>query len=206
MNEDSRLKKIKTFMEETLDKHGHTPLGVGWRSRQNQFLRFDQFSRLFEGHDEPFSLNDLGCGLGGLYEWATERQLLVSRYVGYDISQRMVADARARHKAKNAYFVHSTRPTEIADFSIGCGIFNTRLDESEDAWAEYMRGVVRQLAENSRIGFGFNSLTSYVDWREPHLFYAEPTEWFHWCKKNVSKRVALLHDSQLFEWTILIKL
>lgn len=206
MNANPSLEKIKTFMEETLDKHGHAPLGVGWRSRENQFLRFDQFSHLFEGREEPFSLNDLGCGLGGLYEWTMERGLPVSRYVGYDISQRMVADARALHKADNAHFVHSVAPTEIADFSIGCGIFNTRLDESEEAWAEYMRGVVRQLAENSRVGFAFNSLTTYVDWREPHLFYADPAEWFDWCKRNVSKRVALLHDSPLYEWTMIVRL
>lgn len=206
MNDKPRLEKIKIFMEETLDKHGHAPLGVGWRSRENQFLRFDQFSSLFAGRYEPFSLNDLGCGLGGLYDWATERRLPVSRYVGYDISERMVVEARTIHKKSNACFVHSAVPTEIADFSIGCGIFNTRLDESEEAWAQYMRGVVSKLAENSRLGFAFNSLTSHVDWREPHLFYADPAEWFDWCKKNVSKRVALLHDYGLYEWTMIVRL
>ena len=205
-NNKAPLGKIKDFMEETLDKHGHTPLGVGWRSRENQFLRFDQFRYLFTGRAEPFSLNDLGCGLAGLYEWTKERGLPVSRYVGYDLSERMVADARALHPNSVAHFVQAERPSEIADFSIGCGIFNTRLDESDTAWTEYMRSVVRTLAESSRVGFAFNSLTSYVEWREPHLFYADPAEWFTWCKTNISKKVALLHNSPLYEWTMIVRL
>jgi len=205
-NPAPHLEKIKTFMDETLEKHGHAPLGVGWRSRENQFLRFDQFRRIFEGREEPFSLHDLGCGLGGLYEWATEYQLPISRYVGYDISERMVADARGLHKSDNVHFVQSPTLTEVADFSIACGIFNTRLDESEEAWSEYMREVVRNLAEKSSLGFAFNSLTTYVDWREPHLFYADPIEWFDWCKKDISPRVALLHDTPLYEWTMIVRL
>ena len=208
MKDDNRLSldKIKDFMEETLDKHGHSSLGVGWRSRENQFLRFDQFGHLFAGRTEPFSLNDLGCGLAGLYEWTRERGLPVSRYVGYDLSERMIADARALHPDPVAHFVQAARPSEIADFSIGCGIFNTRLDESDAAWTEYMRSVVRTLAESSRVGFAFNSLTTSVDWREPHLFYADPVEWFTWCRANISKRVALLHDSILFEWTMIVRI
>lgn len=200
------LGKIKDFMEEALDKHGPTPLAVCWRSRENQFLRFDQFRPLFAGHAEPFSLNDLGCGLADLYAWTKERGLPVSRYVGYDLSERMLAAARTLHPDPVAHFVQAERPSEIADFSIGCGIFNTRLDESDAAWTEFMRSAVRTLAESSRVGFAFNALTSYVDWRVPHLFYADPAEWFTWCKTNISKKVTLLHDYPLYEWTMIVRI
>lgn len=201
------LTKIKAFMEETLEKHGHTSLGVGWRSRENQFLRFDQFLPLFDQQKrDGVSLNDFGCALGGLYEWVKERKLPVSHYVGYDISDKMIADARALHLAGDATFVCGSSITETADYSIACGIFNTRLDESEENWNEYMRSVVKQLAGKSRFGFAFNSLTTYVDWRKDHLFYADPLVWFDWCKRNISPRVALLHDSTLYEWTMIVRL
>ncbi|WP_447968606.1 class I SAM-dependent methyltransferase [Nitrospira sp. M1] len=203
---DVSLNKIKSFMDDTLDKHGTTSLGVGWRSRENQFLRFDQFSHLFQDCSEPFSINDLGCGLAGFFEWAKERGLPVSNYIGYDISERMIARARALHSKHNVRFVKAEKPTDIADFSVCCGIFNTRLDESDEDWTQYMREVVYALAKASRRGFAFNSLSSYVDWREPHLFYAEPAEWFTWCKTNISKKVSLLHDSPLYEWTMIIRL
>jgi len=201
------LTKIKDFMEETLTAHGHTPLGVGWLSRENQFLRFDQFLPLFNNHkDDFFSVNDFGCALGGFYDWVEERKLPISSYVGYDISEKMVAEARALHASEHAKFICSSTISETADYSIGCGIFNTRLDESDESWNEYMKSVVWQLAEKSRCGFAFNSLTTYVDWRKDHLFYADPLTWFDWCKKNISPRVALLHDSPLYEWTMLVRL
>ena len=57
----------------------------------------------------------------------------------------------------------------------------------------------------SRKGFAFNLLTSYVDWKEGHLYYADPLFFFDYCKKKFSGRVALLHDYPLWEWTMLIR-
>lgn len=197
--------KIERFMDETLAQHGLTPLGVGWRSRENQWTRFDQFLRLFEGHREPFTVSDLGCGLGGLYEWIKTRGLPLRGYVGYDLSEKMISECRKLHPGPDASFVRAKDPVGTTDFAIGCGIFNTRLDETDEAWTDYMRTVVRQLAATGTVGFAFNSLTSYVDWREPHLFYADPAPWFDFCKREFSKKVALLHDSPLYEWTIVVR-
>ena len=203
---DEKLKKMEKFMEETLDEHGKSHLGVGWTSKEQQALMFDEFFYLLNKQKEPFSLNDLGCGVGDLYKWTQERSLPVSNYYGYDISARMVTEARKIYSDEVAIFEQAQAPTHTSDFSIACGIFNTRLDETEEAWAEYMRDMVITLKEKSRLGFAFNSLTSYVDWKEEHLFYADPLDWFDWCKRNVSRHVTLLHDSPLYVWTIVVRL
>lgn len=58
------------------------------------------------------------------------------------------------------------------------------------------------MAQNSVKGFSFNLLSTYADWKENHLFYGDPTYFFDYCKRNFSKKVFLLHDYPLYEWTI----
>ena len=45
---------------------------------------------------------------------------------------------------------------------------------------------------------------SDVDWKEDHLYYADPLFWFNFCRNNISKKVTLLHDYPLWEWTICV--
>ena len=58
--------------------------------------------------------------------------------------------------------------------------------------------------EKSLKGFAFNCLTSYVDYKEDHLYYGNPLFFFDFCKKNFSKYVTLIHDYKLYEWTMLV--
>jgi hypothetical protein len=60
---------------------------------------------------------------------------------------------------------------------------------------------------NSRLGFAFNCLTSYSDSDKlrDHLYYANPNELFDFCKRQYSRNIALLHDYDLYEFTILVR-
>ncbi len=60
------------------------------------------------------------------------------------------------------------------------------------------------MAKLSRLGIAFNCLTTYVNWKEDHLYYADPFEFFDFCKRNISRYLCLLHDYPLYEWTMLV--
>lgn len=194
---------ISTFMDDLLQREGQTVLGVGWPNRENQETRFSQLLRLIDPGLPEFTVNDLGCGFADLYEFIRARDLPMRGYRGYDLSEKMLEVAQGR-VGPDAELVHSGELTEQADYSFACGIFNTRLEASDAEWLEYVKSAVRDLDAHSTRGFAFNSLTTYVDWREDHLFYADPTELFRFCKEEISSRVALLHDYPLWEWTILV--
>ena len=51
-------------------------------------------------------------------------------------------------------------------------------------------------------------LTGYSDADKmvPELHYADPCAMFDWCKRELSRHVALLHDYGLWEFTILVRL
>src|SRR6266567_4769887 len=68
---------------------------VGWRTSYGQDVSFLQLVRL-DGLRAGARVLDVGCGLGGLYEFFQRSGLAVD-YTGVDISERMIAGARARH-------------------------------------------------------------------------------------------------------------
>ncbi len=54
----------------------------------------------------------------------------------------------------------------------------------------------------------FNALTTYSDpeKQRSELYYADPLQLFDYCKRNLSRDVALLHDYELFDFTIVVRM
>jgi hypothetical protein len=200
-----RLVEIEKFFEETLER-GDDHEGVGWPTPENQRIRFDAALRLVEPDVEEFTVNDLGCGLAHMYDHIRASGLPMRSYRGYDLAQKSLDRARERiGDVDDVELVRSDHLTENADYSFACGIFNTRLEASDEEWLGFMRSVALDLYEHSTRGCAFSSLSTYVDWREPQLYYGDPMEMFAFCKEEISPRVSLLHDYPIYEWTILIR-
>jgi hypothetical protein len=204
MVEPRNSDQIENLMKGLLAEGGETPAGVGWPKPGSQELRFEQLLRLIDPEDREFTINDVGCGFADLYGFIRGRGLPMSAYYGYDLTEEMLEVAKGR-VGEDAELFHSAGPAKIADYSFACGLFNSKFDESDADWIEYVKSVVRELDQHSKRGFAFNSLTDRVDYREPHLFYADPLELFNFCRDEISPRVALLHDYPLYEWTILVR-
>lgn len=201
---DVDLPAVARLYGESLARHGHTPMGVGWRTEHSQDLRFERLLAVVDTDSEaPFVVNDLGCGYGALFDFLLRRELPVRRYIGYEISEEMLAAAQSRVPAEQGEIVAADRVTQDADYSVASGIFNVKLNRDDQDWGAYVQDVVRHMARHSRRGFAFNLLTTYCEYREAHLFYGDPLWWFDWCKREITPRVALLHDYPLFEWTLL---
>ena len=196
------LKSVETLYTTSLMQHGPAPLGVGWKDAESQKLRFDKLVGVVREVHVPFSVNDLGCGYASLYPYMCQLGMQVSHYRGYDISDLMLAEA-ARHVDHGGELVRGDKLDQLADYSFASGIFNVSIDNDHKKWGEYVRSVILNLAEYSRLGFAFNLLTSYVDYRSDKLYYADPCEYFSFCKERFGL-VTLVHDYPLFEWTILV--
>ncbi|MGA6826584.1 class I SAM-dependent methyltransferase [Nitrospira sp. NS4] len=204
MNDDKNadLTPIAKLYEDSLEQHGVKPLGVGWRDEGSHRLRFDKLASVIEGGD-PVSINDLGCGYGAFYDYLVGKGVKVSLFRGYDISERMLDEARAR--VPHGQFLNGRFLDKTADYGFASGIFNVRLQETEEIWRAHVERTLDNLFEYCSRGFAFNVLSTYVDYREPHLFYGDPLHFFDLCKRRYSRRVSLLHDYPLFEWTMVVK-
>ena len=200
------LEEVANYYAAKLAEHGMAPRGVDWNGEDGQILRFAQLSRIIDHEISTFSVNDLGCGYGALYDFLVARYPGVA-YHGIDVAEEMVQAARTRLAATSATFARGDIPDRVTDYGIASGIFNIRLQQDDDAWRAHMQSTLNALDRTSTRGFAFNCLTS---WSDPErmrsdLFYANPAEWFDFCKRRYARNVALLHDYGLYEFTILVR-
>ena len=207
MKHSQILQGVEQFFSNKVNRFGATPEGLDYNSRQAQEVRFEQFLRLFD-HSTAFSLIDYGCGYGALAHFLRERGFSF-QYHGFDISEAMIAHARKVAPEGQGWNFYSD-PAHLlpADYTVACGIFNLKLETDVDVWKEYILDTLNSLAGLSKLGFGFNILTSYSDKdrMRPDLYYGDPLFFFDHCKSRFSRNVALLHDYGLYDWTILVRL
>ncbi len=197
--------KVSEYYTEKLNQWGPIPQGVDWNSRESQEIRFNQILKVCDSSGY-FSINDFGCGYGALYGYLAELSYDFE-YYGYDISESMIEKARSLYQSKNnCHFTQSDLLKE-ADYTTACGVFNVKMDVDSREWERYVLEVLEKIDRSSRRGFAFNILTRYSDpeYMKDHLYYADPSFYFDFCKKNFSKHVALLHDYPLYEFSIVIR-
>ena len=197
--------KVKNYYSEKVLQFGATPPGVDWNSSESQQLRFEQLVKVCNGSTK-FSINDLGCGYGAMYDYLT-RQGFKFQYSGYDLSDSMINEARRLTAGKNNCEFTVGDSLREADYTVASGVFNVKMDVDSREWERYVLEVLEKTDQASRRGFAFNILTHYSDpeYMKDHLYYADPCFYFDYCKKNFSKHVALLHDYPLYEFSILVR-
>lgn len=206
---DDILKSIDDYYTNKIIEFGTTPKGVDWKDEKTQIIRIDQLLKIIINDD--FSINDLGCGYGKLYEWLCKKFIDKNnfQYYGYDLSSEMIKKAKMLHEEKNCSFFRIKDSNEIkdADYTVASGIFNVKMGYLEHEWLTYILKTIDNMNAKSKKGFSFNILTKYSDkeYMRNDLFYADPCYFFDYCKRNYSKNISLLHDYDLYEFTILVR-
>ena len=197
-------KEVKAYYNAKLTSFGTTPQGVDWNSIESQELRFEMLSKVI-GTSNQFSILDYGCGYGSMLNFFKEK-FEKFYYIGYDISDKMIGAAIDKFSNEDAVFT-SESPKNQVDYVIASGIFNIKLDNSDEDWQDYIEKTLIEINKLATKGFAFNILTSYSDseYMKDYLYYAIPSDLFDFCKKNFSKNVALLHDYDLYEFTVLVR-
>lgn len=205
------LSGIDDYYTSKIKEYGVNFKGVDWNSKEGQYLRFDQLAKIIQ-NNKSFSIIDYGCGFGELVNYLQQNFPQASiKYTGFDISEEMIKAAQFKHKNFNNNLkieFTTALPTERFDYCIASGIFNVKLELADiDTWNKYIMETIRIFDQISCKGFSFNALTEYSDkeYMKDYLFYANPLRLFDHCKCKYSRNVALLHDYDLFEFTLLIR-
>lgn len=198
------LEDIERLYESNLTNHGRDSRAVGWPTPSSQKLRFEVLSQAISSFNGPASVIDYGCGLGDHLLYLNSIGVDVTEYSGYDISAAMVAAAKQNlQNSRGAVQIYESATVHTpADFTFVSGTFNVKLQHSDEEWSNFIKQVLLQLFESTRKNLSFNLLSTYVDWKDPNLFYGNPAEWLEWCQRNLSKHVNLYHAYPLYEWTI----
>jgi hypothetical protein len=131
-------------------------------------------------------------------------------YYGYDVMGQMIKEALTSHlNDPSVAFKEIKTAGEMreAQYTIASGIFNIRFDTDDSTWLSYIYDTLDAMDRKSSHGFAFNALTKYSDpeLMRKELYYADPGELFDYCKRKFSRNVALLHDYDIYDFTILVR-
>ena len=206
MTESSDLDKIKTYFTDKLNEHGATHKSVDYNSTESQEARFFQLLKVIDA-SRRYSLLDFGSGYGGMYDYLVRLEHDV-HYLGYDIAEPMIVKGRELHPNNpDCWFTSKIEEAPVLDYAVVSGTFNMKLDADFDSWTQIVVKALNQMNAHASKGIAFNMLTKYsdADRMRPDLYYADPCFFFDYCKRNFSRNVALLHDYNLYDFTILVR-
>jgi len=206
MSESFDLNKVKNYFIEKLNEHNATHRGVDWNTVESQEIRFSQLLHMIDA-SKRYSLLDFGSGYGGMYDYLVRLGHKL-HYVGYDIVEPMIAKGRELHlNNPDCWFTSNIHEVPVVDYAVVSGAFNMKLDIDFDVWTQVVIKALNQMDKHSSKGIAFNMLTKYsdADRVRPDLYYGDPCFFFDYCKRNFSRNVALLHDYDLYDFTILVR-
>jgi SAM-dependent methyltransferase len=198
------LSKIEELYSKNIDEFGLDAKSVGWGTQEKQDLRFKKLLGVIEDKSEKFSVNELGCGYGELVKYCERNEFNLQQYHGYDISEKMLTAAKEYITGDNIHLHHASKLETKEDYAIASGIFNVRFKETEEAWEKFVKETITHMYESSNKGIAINFLTKYVDWEAEDLYYADPALYLDFCKKELSKYINVIHDYNLYEFTITV--
>ena len=196
---------VADYYGRTLASHGPTSRGVDWRDTSSHQLRHSQFLRLI-GDDRDASIADLGCGYGDFLSFLRQAGHR-GDYHGYDVVPAMIASAVSVHQAdaRAAWTVgHCPAP---ADYVIASGLFNVKQDFADHRWEEYVFETMETMASVARRGWAVNVLSCHSDpdRQRSDLYYGDPVEWLRRATERHGRRVAVLQDYALYEFTLIVR-
>ncbi len=203
--------EIKSYFNKKIKEHGPNPEGLGWNGVDAQKIRLEQIIKVIPPSIQSnFTINHLGCGYGFLYEELLANNFFHFKYRGYDISEEMIKAAKVnntRHKDLDFLLIEDSSEMLLSDFTVSSGIFNVKMNFSDEKWYSYIIQTLKNMNKKSEHGFSFNMLTSYSDkeYMRDDLYYGDSCHFFDFCKKNFSKNVSLLHDYNLYDFTIIVR-
>ena len=201
------VKQVKELYDKNLEEFVTETQAIGWKSNEQLEMRYKRLLSVVSDGDKAqgASFNDYGCGYGAMISYMNREGFQINGFNGYDISQDMLDQFKKEYTGDEFKAFCQTDIITPSDYSVVCGTLNVRFKASDSEWNTYIKETLAQLDQNSKKGFSFNLLTSYVDWKEDHLYYGDPLEFFDYCKTHFSKRVTLYHEDPLYEWVIVVK-
>lgn len=200
------MEKVEKYFVDKLNDHGATHQGVDYNSPESQERRFFELAKIIDS-TRKYSLLDFGSGYGALYDYLVNKGHDL-QYVGYDIAEPMIEKGRQTHPDNpDCTFTSKIEEVPLLDYAVLSGTFNMKLDIDETSWEQIITEGLHQMDACTSKGFSFNMLTKYsdADKMRPDLYYGDPCYYFDYCKRNFSRNVALLHDYDLYDFTILVR-
>jgi hypothetical protein len=88
-----------------------------------------------------------------------------------------------------------------SDYVINCGLFTVKNDLNSREWWKYIQKMMINMFKLSKLGISFNLMKPNVDYKDSHLHYQSIDEVISFVEKNLSKKIIIKSDYNLWEYT-----
>ena len=201
-------KEISNIYNKRFDTFNNTPKGVFWNSKLSQDLRLNIIldKILQNSKSDKFSIADIGCGYGRLYEIIRERKLDGKvQYHGFDINQKIISFCRNNIDFENIKFSMSAFPLNKTDYVVMSGTYNLTPTNNIYLWEDY---IIKSLTSNWKLvqkAMIFNCLIKEKRKIEKKLYYTELSWIKKICKRNFRDPEVIKHNLLKDDITIILK-
>ena len=199
---------ITTYYTENVAKFGSNPKGMGWISKKDQYLRFDELTKFFDLSNSK--IHDLGCGNGELLNYILKNKIKFKKYCGTDISNKMISLCKEKFKnnKKTQFYdlgkFRNKKKIPKCEFVLASGIFNIKKKIPNKDWEKYFFKTLEFMFSNCTKGISFNVLTFDNTFKNPENFYPKLDNIIKFCRKKLSKKIIINHSYNLWEYTVFI--
>jgi len=199
---------LSSPVEKSVASRGANPAAV-WMDREGALekgvRRCEAIFRMIEAQ-RPFTVLDVGCGLGFAVPFLEERYgSIAGRYLGIDVSEPLVAEARrlwSTHRFEVRDIAANPMPGCSFDYTALNGVLTAKNSLSHEA----MENFAYQLLECSWLATGeamsFNVMSPHVDWTRDDLFHWPLDRAAAFCVSKLSRNINIIADYGLYEYTV----
>ncbi len=202
---DPISKALGQHYSQKFSAHGPTSEGVDWGSDEAKaFLRYQKMLAVgdFTNRARP-SLLDIGCGYGGLTQFAASRNIDLD-YTGIDVAGNMIEWA-STNSGGGEFIEGDALDYEFErqfDYVVCNGILTQKLEAAGLDMDRFAARLIRRMFSLCKIGVAFNVMTTKVNFYSNNLYYRNPAELFSWCLSEITPHLRLDHSYPLFEYTV----
>ncbi len=200
---DPISKALAEHYAEKFSVHGPSAEGVDWGSDPARVtLRYEKMLNVLRPTTNTSSILDVGCGYGGLQQYATSKQLELD-YTGIDVAANMIE--WATNNVSPGKFIYADlldyEFDREFDYVVCNGILTQKLEAAGLEMDRFAGRLIRRMFSLSTIGVAFNVMTTKVNYYSNNLYYRNPAELLSWCLSEITPHVRLDHSYPLFEYT-----
>jgi len=192
----------KAFWNDMADKKGDNVKTLCWPTLERQELSFKALVDNTEFQNTE--ILDLGCGFCDFYHYLRKKNIDVV-YHGIDLSDKIINISKK--KEKNNIIKDNIKCTNfldnnyniMVDYVVICGTFNIKTENN----FEFIKSVIDKAYKCCKKGVVFTLITTYVDFMEDYLYYADPSKIIDLCKKY-TPYVNMINDYNKFEYLMIM--
>lgn len=200
---DSIVKQSEAYFAE----HGDSNLGVGWPSAESARVHYEVMLDLIPRCVSRATVLDVGCGLGGLLEYARKTGRARIDYAGLDVSPSFLAECRRKFPDTGFIEADLLAPDHgvpVHDYVIANGIFTQKCALDFDAMWAYAQRMIRALWSVTGTAMAFNAMSKHVDWERDDLFHLPLDTVSAFLCREITRKFVIRNDYGYYDFTVYV--